>query len=87
MYRVYKKNCIYAIYFTTGTATGYIVEPQSLLSEVKGLGTPAWECSDLVVKMLYHYASNGDVQMSVTCVIVLGDRLKVSYICMQLYFH
>ncbi|XP_047497370.1 GATOR complex protein WDR24-like isoform X2 [Penaeus chinensis] len=60
----------------SGTATGYIVEPQSLLSEVKGLGTPAWECSDLVVKMLYHYASNGDVQMSVTCVIVLGDRLK-----------
>ncbi|XP_042887233.1 GATOR complex protein WDR24-like isoform X1 [Penaeus japonicus] len=60
----------------SGTATGYIVEPQSLLSEVRGLGTPAWECSDLVVKMLYHYASNGDVQMSVTCVIVLGDRLK-----------
>ncbi|XP_037779132.1 LOW QUALITY PROTEIN: GATOR complex protein WDR24-like [Penaeus monodon] len=60
----------------SGTATGYIVEPQSLLSEVKGLGTPAWECSDLVVKMLYHYASNGDVQIFFNLVILVGDRLK-----------
>nr|XP_045612987.1 GATOR complex protein WDR24-like isoform X2 [Procambarus clarkii] len=60
----------------TGGVSGYVMETPSLLSEVRGTEMPAWGCSELVVEMLYYYANHGDVQMSVTCVIVLGDRLK-----------
>ncbi|XP_066945306.1 GATOR2 complex protein WDR24 isoform X1 [Macrobrachium rosenbergii] len=59
-----------------GGTSGYVVEAPSLLSEVKGLGNPAWDFEERVVDMLYHYANIGDVQMTVTCIIVLGDRLK-----------
>lgn len=57
--------------------SGYVIEVPSLLNEVRAVRTPAWDCGRLVVEMLYHYASQGDVQMAVTCIIVLGDRLKV----------
>lgn len=57
--------------------SGYVIEVPSLLNEVKEVRTPAWDCGRLVVEMLYHYAGQGDVQMAVTCIIVLGDRLKV----------
>ncbi|KAK8733003.1 hypothetical protein OTU49_006700 [Cherax quadricarinatus] len=60
----------------TGCVSGYVMETPSLLSEVRGTGMPVWESSDLVVEMLYSYANRGDVQMSVTCIIVLGDKLK-----------
>ncbi|XP_050714381.1 GATOR complex protein WDR24-like isoform X2 [Eriocheir sinensis] len=56
--------------------SGYVIEVPSLLNEVRAVRTPAWDCGRLVVEMLYHYASQGDVQMAVTCIIVLGDRLK-----------
>lgn len=59
-----------------GGSSGYVVETPSLLSEVHGFGIPVWNCEERVVDMLYHYANVGDVQMSVTCIIVLGDRLK-----------
>lgn len=50
--------------------------------------TPPWDCGRLVVEMLYHYASQGDVQMAVTCIIVLGDRIKVSvYECVLMHIH
>lgn len=57
--------------------SSYIIEVPSLLNEVRAVRAPAWDCGRLVVEMLYHYASQGDVQMAVTCIIVLGDRLKV----------
>lgn len=60
-----------------GGVSGYVVEAPSLLNVVRGVKMPAWDCGQLVVEMLYHYASQGDVQMAVTCIIVLGDRLKV----------
>ncbi|XP_071543764.1 GATOR2 complex protein WDR24-like isoform X1 [Panulirus ornatus] len=59
-----------------GGVSGYVMETPSLLSEVRGITTSPWECSELVVDMLYYYANQEDVQMSVTCIIVLGDRLK-----------
>ncbi|KAK8398935.1 hypothetical protein O3P69_004206 [Scylla paramamosain] len=59
-----------------GGVSGYVVEAPSLLNVVRGVKMPAWDCGQLVVEMLYHYASQGDVQMAVTCIIVLGDRLK-----------
>lgn len=63
-----------------GGVSGYVMETPSLLSEMRGIATSPWECSELVVDMLYYYANQEDVQMSVTCVIVLGDRLKVGLI-------
>lgn len=62
--------------------SGYVVEAPSLLNEVRAVRMPGWDCGQLVVEMLYHYASQGDVQMAVTCIIVLGKRLKVCiYAC------
>ncbi|KAK7072621.1 WD repeat-containing protein 24 [Halocaridina rubra] len=59
-----------------GGSSGYVVEASSLLNEVHGAAIPMWKCEERVVDMLYYYANMGDVQMSVTCIIVLGDRLK-----------
>lgn len=59
-----------------GGMSGYVVEAPSLLNDVRAVKIPAWDCGQLVVEMLYHYATQGDVQMAVTCIIVLGKRLK-----------
>lgn len=53
------------------------METPSVLSEVRATGSAHWECAQLVVDMLHYYANQGDVQMSVTCIIVLGNKLKV----------
>ncbi|XP_074659369.1 GATOR2 complex protein WDR24-like isoform X2 [Tubulanus polymorphus] len=39
---------------------------------------PTWQFNNLVIDLLYQYAEQGDVQMSVSILIVLGDRLKLS---------
>lgn len=58
---------------------------------IGGAGEPEWDCGPLVAETLKHYASLGDVQMAVTCFIVLRDRIKVQYfvvyhcVCAVLY--
>ncbi|XP_064647525.1 GATOR2 complex protein WDR24-like isoform X2 [Lineus longissimus] len=37
---------------------------------------PVWQCTDIVVEMLYHYAKQGDVQMAVSVIIILGDKIR-----------
>lgn len=46
---------------------------------IGGAGEPEWDCGPLVAETLKHYASLGDVQMAVTCFIVVGHRIKVQY--------
>lgn len=42
------------------------------------LPPPPPDFTPLVIDVLQYYANLGDVQMSVTLIIVLGDRIKVS---------
>ena len=42
----------------------------------KFLGLPDWDFKPLVVDMLHYFAENGDVQMAVTVLIVLQDKLE-----------
>lgn len=42
----------------------------------KFLSLPDWDFKPLVVDMVHHFAENGDVQMAVTVLIVLQDKLE-----------
>ncbi|KAK4300861.1 hypothetical protein Pmani_026936 [Petrolisthes manimaculis] len=61
----------------------YVVSGARVLGEmagvetgVGGVGEAEWKCGPLVAETLKHYASLGDVQMAVTCFIVLGHTIK-----------
>lgn len=54
----------------------YVITSPSVLKEVQSFNIDHWDCSALVMDMLEHYAESGDVQMSVTVVIVLADKFK-----------
>lgn len=45
-------------------------------SHLPGLATPTWDFPSNVAEMLKHYAEKGDVQMSVTIVLVFGDKVS-----------
>lgn len=47
-----------------------------VLTVVRPLCMPAWNCREVVLSMLGHYVDQGDVQMAVSATIVLGDKLK-----------
>lgn len=47
-----------------------------VLTISRPLVMPAWNHKDIVIDMLYEYVDEGDVQMAVSVVIVLGDKLK-----------
>ncbi|GAB6027610.1 hypothetical protein CHUAL_001851 [Chamberlinius hualienensis] len=51
-------------------------EEPNLLSLVKMDPIPTWDPTSTVANMLNYYATQGDVQMSVSVLIVLGDRIK-----------
>ena len=53
-----------------------IDEDFRVLGLSKFLGLPDWDFKPLVVDMLHHFAENGDVQMAVTVLIVLQNRLE-----------
>lgn len=48
---------------------------QSLLSS-KNQSLPTWHFSDIVSDMLRHYVNIGDVQTTVSIIMVLGDKMK-----------
>ncbi|XP_078375703.1 GATOR2 complex protein WDR24-like [Oculina patagonica] len=45
-------------------------------SSNKPLPLPEWDFTTLVVEMLHHLADQGDVQMCVSALIVLGDKIR-----------
>lgn len=50
---------------------------QELFSAVPFLSRlPPWDFSELVVSTLHHFADSGDIQMCVTMLVVLGDRIS-----------
>ena len=51
-----------------------------MLQEVKPFVMKPWDYNDLVIDMLHHYVADGNVQMAVTVIIVLSQRITVSYI-------
>lgn len=46
------------------------------VSSNKSLPLPEWDFTALVVEMLHHLADKGDVQMCVSALIVLGDKIR-----------
>ncbi|XP_058965127.2 GATOR2 complex protein WDR24 [Pocillopora verrucosa] len=42
----------------------------------KTLSLPEWDFTPLVVEMLHHFADEGDVQMCVSALIVLGEKIR-----------
>lgn len=40
------------------------------------MSIPLWDCTPIVVEMIHFYAEQGNVQMSVSILLILGDRIK-----------